>query len=198
MRKTLGEQRTRIISRRKSRMGANAVVPALHPRQILPRAILTQIGHAHDRRHDHDIGQRNILAEEPRSAALGDFGVHALIGAKRGRKARLKVGTRTAGAGISSMKCINERILARCTGSCGVKSSGSGATSSRYSIMTDESMTIAPSWSSVGTTPFGLSAKYSGLSWSPARRSSLISAKGSCFAFSTNRTRWLHVDCGAL
>ena len=34
----------------------------------------------------------------------------SLIAAKRGRKARLKVGTRTAAAGISSMKRISARI----------------------------------------------------------------------------------------
>src|ERR1700723_1568573 len=67
----------------------------------------------------------------------------SLIAAKRGRKARLNVGTRTAGAGISSMKCISVRILARSTGSCGVKFADSGMISSRYSIMTEEWITIA-------------------------------------------------------
>ena len=37
----------------------------------------------------------------------------SLIAAKRGRNARLKVGTRTAAAGISSMKRISARIAAR-------------------------------------------------------------------------------------
>ena len=87
----------------------------------------------------------------------------SLIAWKRGRKARLKVGTRTAAAGISSMKRISARMRARSTGDFGVKHT-SGETSSRYSMMTEESMTIAPSWSSVGTTPFGLSFRYSGLS----------------------------------
>ncbi|MGZ3283204.1 MAG: hypothetical protein ACXU9A_11145, partial [Xanthobacteraceae bacterium] len=67
------------------------------------------------------------------------------MAAKRGRKARLKVGTRTAAAGISSMKRISARIFARATGVSGVKVSGRGATSSRYSMMTEESMTILPS-----------------------------------------------------
>ena len=39
-----------------------------------------------------------------------------LIFWKLGRKARLKVGTRTAAAGISSMKCISARMWARSTG----------------------------------------------------------------------------------
>ncbi len=39
-----------------------------------------------------------------------------LIFWKLGRKARLKVGTRTAAAGISSMKCISARMRARSTG----------------------------------------------------------------------------------
>ena len=65
-------------------------------------------------------------------------------------------------------------------------------------MMTEESITIVPSWSSVGTTPLGLSARYSGLSWSPARRSSFLSSKASPLALSTKRTRWLQVDCGAL
>ena len=81
-----------------------------------------------------------------------------LIFWKLGRKARLKVGTRTAAAGISSMKCISARMRARATGDSGVKLA-SGATSSRYSVMTVESMTIEPSWSRVGTTPFGLSLR---------------------------------------
>ena len=67
------------------------------------------------------------------------------MAAKRGRKARLKVGTRTAGAGISSIKRIKARIFARATGSRGVKLGDDGATSSRYSMMTEESVTIAPS-----------------------------------------------------
>jgi hypothetical protein len=37
----------------------------------------------------------------------------SLMAAKRGRKARLKVGTRIAAAGISSMKCMRARIWAR-------------------------------------------------------------------------------------
>src|SRR5215475_8057396 len=119
------------------------------------------------------------------------------MAAKRGRKARLNVGTRTAAAGISSMKRMSERIFARSAGSGGVKLCA-GATSSRYSTMTEESMMIAPSWSSVGTTPLGLSLRYSGLSWSPASRSSFTSANGSCLALSTKRTRWLQVDGGAL
>ena len=81
-----------------------------------------------------------------------------LIFWKLGRKAKLKVGTRTAAAGISSMKCISARMRARSTGDSGVKLA-CGATSSRYSVMTVESMTIAPSWSSVGTTPLGLSLR---------------------------------------
>ena len=66
----------------------------------------------------------------------------SLIAAKRGRNARLNVGTRTAAAGISSMKRISERIAARLTGSRGVKFAASGSTSSRYSTITEESMTI--------------------------------------------------------
>ena len=81
-----------------------------------------------------------------------------LIAWNLGRKARLKVGTRTAAAGISSMKCISVRMRARTTGSSGVKLA-SGSTSSRYSVITVESVTMAPSWSSVGTTPFGLSLR---------------------------------------
>jgi hypothetical protein len=57
------------------------------------------------------------------------------------------------------MKRMSARILARATGAAGVKVSGCGAISSRYSMMTDESMTILPSWSRVGTTPLGLSAR---------------------------------------
>ena len=49
----------------------------------------------------------------------------------------MKVGTRTAAAGISSMKCISARMRARLTGFSGVKLA-SGATSSRYSVMTVE------------------------------------------------------------
>ena len=119
------------------------------------------------------------------------------MAAKRGRKARLKVGMRTAAAGISSMKRISERMVARLTGSRGVKLC-CGTTSSRYSMITEESITIWPSWSSVGTTPLGLSARYSGLSWSPARRSSFSSANGCALALSTKRTRCEQVDCGAL
>jgi hypothetical protein len=62
------------------------------------------------------------------------------------------------------MKRIRARIFARTTGSLGVKLAGAGAISSRYSMMTEESITIAPSWSNVGTTPLGLSARYCGLS----------------------------------
>ncbi len=80
------------------------------------------------------------------------------MAAKRGRNARLKVGIRTAAAGISSMKRISERMCARSTGARGVKLC-SGEISSRYSMMTDESMTTLPSWSSVGTTPLGLSLR---------------------------------------
>ena len=69
----------------------------------------------------------------------------SLIAAKRGRNARLKVGTRTAAAGISSMKRISARIAARLTGSRGVKFARSGTTSSRYSMITEESMTMLPS-----------------------------------------------------
>ena len=65
-------------------------------------------------------------------------------------------------------------------------------------MITDESMTARPSCSSDGTTPFGLIARYSGLSWSPANRSSLRSSKVRPLACSTKRTRWLQVDCGAL
>jgi hypothetical protein len=83
----------------------------------------------------------------------------SLMAAKRGRKARLKVGTRIAAAGISSMKCMRARIWARASGASGVKLSGSGAISSRYSPMTAESITILPSWSRVGTTPLGLSLR---------------------------------------
>src|SRR5215471_14772650 len=65
-------------------------------------------------------------------------------------------------------------------------------------MITEESMITRPSCRSDGTTPFGLIARYSGLSWSPANRSSLRSSNGSPFACSTKRTRWLQVDCGAL
>ena len=65
-------------------------------------------------------------------------------------------------------------------------------------MITEESITIAPSWSRVGTTPFGLIARYSGLSWSPARRSSFTSSKGSCLALSEKRTRCEQVEGGAL
>jgi len=53
----------------------------------------------------------------------------------------LKVGMRTAGVGISSMKRMCERIVARAAGASGVKRGDT--TSSRYSMMTAESITIA-------------------------------------------------------
>ncbi len=68
----------------------------------------------------------------------------SLIAANRGRNARLNVGTRTAAAGISSMNRISARICARATGARGVKL-GSGEISSRYSMMTEESMMTLPS-----------------------------------------------------
>src|SRR5437588_4901233 len=96
------------------------------------------------------------------------------------------------------MKRISARIFARSTGSSGTRRASPGNTSSRYSMITEESMIARPSCSSDGTTPFGLIARYSGLSWSPAKRSSLRSANRRPFACSTKRTRWLQVDCGAL
>src|SRR5262249_52677902 len=90
------------------------------------------------------------------------------------------------------------RILARSIGSSGTRRSAAGNTSSRYSMITEESMIARPSCSSDGTTPFGLTARYSGLSWSPAKRSSLRSSNGRPFACNVKRTRWLQVDCGAL
>ena len=65
-------------------------------------------------------------------------------------------------------------------------------------MMELESMTMRPSWSSVGTTPLGLSLRYSGLSWSPARRLRFTCSNGRPLVLNTKRTRWLQVDCGAL
>src|SRR4029077_8992468 len=80
-------------------------------------------------------------------------------GCEARQEAEIERRMRTAAAGISSIKRMSARIFARLTGSGGAKLSGLGTTSSRYSIITDESITIAPLWSSVGTTPFGFSAK---------------------------------------
>jgi hypothetical protein len=55
------------------------------------------------------------------------------------------------------MKRISARIRARRKGSAGTKVRPPGKTSSRYSMITEESITGVPSWSSVGTRPFGLS-----------------------------------------
>ena len=64
--------------------------------------------------------------------------------------------------------------------------------------MMTESMTIAPSWSSVGTTPFGLSFEVLGLELIAREQVELHLVEGSPLALSTNRTRWLQVDCAAL
>src|SRR5271168_4169886 len=144
--------------------------------------------HTDDRRHQRDVGERNVFTEQPRAFTPFDFSIHplvapaqsrhsclhvfcgnpvrpiasmnslrsgfdsanarnssSLIAAKRGKKAKLNVGTRTAGAGISSMKRKSARIFARMTGSGGVKFASSGSISSRYSMMTDESRMIDPS-----------------------------------------------------
>src|SRR3977135_330328 len=96
------------------------------------------------------------------------------------------------------MKRISARMAARATASSGTRRSDAGNTSSRYSMMTEESITTRPSCISDGTTPFGCIRRESVLRWAPANRSSLRSSNPSPFASSTKRTRWLQVDCGAL
>ena len=55
------------ICRSKCRVPANGVVPVLDAREVLPSGRLIEIGHADDRRHQRDVGERNLTAEQPRS-----------------------------------------------------------------------------------------------------------------------------------
>lgn len=69
----------------------------------------------------------------------------------------------------SSSRLVHRRIRARPKASAG-RSAGSGKASSRYSQITVDSTITRPSCTSVGTTPYGFIARYSGVCWSPARR----------------------------
>src|SRR5260221_2754669 len=80
MRESLGEERAEIVRRLERRVRANAVVPVPDARKILPSLLLTEIGHTDDRRHERDVRERDLLAEQPRPAALRDLRVHALVG----------------------------------------------------------------------------------------------------------------------
>ena len=63
----------------------------------------------------------------------------------------------SAGQKYSSTNLLKMRIRARSTGSSG-RSGMAGNTSSRYSLITVDSVMIAPSCTSTGTCPFGLIA----------------------------------------
>src|SRR5215467_6272882 len=71
------------------------------------------------------------------------------------------------------------------------ESDGCGNTSSRYSMMHDESVTGSPSCTSVGTTPFGLIWRYSGVSCSSLAK--LISR--ACIRYLSQRARGAPSDC---
>ncbi len=58
----------------------------------------------------------------------------------------------------SSTHLVQTRICARSQGSAGRSGLASGNTSSRYSQITVDSVTIRPSWSRAGTCPLGLMA----------------------------------------
>ena len=87
---------------------------------------------------------------------------------------------------------------ARATGSCGVNSIGSGAISSRYSMMTQELITIAAVVVERGHDAVGIERKIVGLELVAGEEVELHLLEGRPLALSTKRTRWLQVDCGAL
>lgn len=57
-------------------------------------------------------------------------------------------------------------------------------------MMTLLSVSTAPSWTSVGTTPRGLSARYCGRMTSPLRRSTATVVHDRPFSASVTRTFW--------
>ena len=71
-------------------------------------------------------------------------------------------------------------------------------------MITNESMIGVPSSINVGTTPFGLSLRYSGLSWSPAKSSSRCSLndrpffrpREPYFLAACRLRRVVQLDCG--
>ena len=113
MRQALGEQRARIIGRRERRMGANGLVPALHARKILPAAVLAEIGHADDRRHDRDVGERDVAAQQPGAAASCDLGIHALVAAAQPRHRRVHLLLRKAFAAHGQHELLAQRLRFR-------------------------------------------------------------------------------------
>ena len=73
-----------------------------------------------------------------------------------------------------------------------------GKTSSRYSLMTEESVTTTVPCTSVGTTPLGLSCRYQSCRCSFSRRLTMRSVWGSPFSARASRTFWLQVEVGVL
>jgi len=109
MRKSLREQRARIICRSKCRVPANGVVPVLDAREVLPSGRLIEIGHADDRRHQRDVGERDLTAEQPRSAALFELRIHALVRAAQPLQRGIHLFLRETGAAHGQHELLAQR-----------------------------------------------------------------------------------------
>jgi hypothetical protein len=92
-----------------------------------------------------------------------------------------------AGCTTSSNVFSHAGALALGKGSDG-RRGGEGKTSSTYWQITEDSRITLPSCTSVGTTPFGLSFRYSGRKCSNLRSSRRRSAQARFFSESTMRT----------
>src|SRR5262245_38967421 len=93
----------------------------------------------------------------------------------------------------SSTSLLQTRMRLRCQGSDGT-SSGWGNVSSRYSQISVDSITGLPSWTSVGTTPLGLSLRYFGSYCSLRNRSTFTACHVRPFSHRVMRTFWQQTE----
>src|SRR6185437_14246972 len=88
MREAFRQQRAVVVGWREGLVGADIIEPGGDARQVTPVGHI-EVMHAHQLRHDGDVGEADVLAEQPRTAALADLGVHALPGAAQAAKRRV-------------------------------------------------------------------------------------------------------------
>ena len=111
----------------------------------------------------------------------------------RSRNIAEKLSSVTPSNRPSSTYLPHTRMRARPAASFGA-SGGSGNISSTYSQISVDSITGTPSCTSVGTTPFGLSLRYSGSHCSSLNRSTRRASQVSPFATSAMRTFWQQTE----
>src|ERR1700761_7217354 len=95
------------------------------------------------------------------------------------------------------MCLLQRRICARSKAEVGTRD-GCGNVSSRYSQMRVDSTIARPSWISVGTTPLGLSLRYSGRYCSLLKRSIYSDVQGNPFSIRVRNTFCVQIELCAV